>query len=100
MRLVCEKCSAVYTIEDTLVGDRDFRVSCKQCGTPIVRRTRADTGSTAVGQVTTNSGSGPLSPRPPRPPASFAPTGTEEWFVWLEEGQRGPLQANQVAGLI
>jgi predicted Zn finger-like uncharacterized protein len=100
MRLVCEKCSAVYTIEDTLVGDRDFRVSCKQCGTPIVRRTRADTSN--VGQTTQNSSSGGtlLSPRPPRPPASFAPDGTEEWFVWLEEGQRGPFQANHVAAMI
>jgi predicted Zn finger-like uncharacterized protein len=104
MRLVCEKCSAVYTIEDTLVGDRDFRVSCKQCGTPIVRRTRADTGSpSSVGQITTATGTGgssALSPRPPRPPASFAPTGAEEWFVWVEEGQRGPFQANQVAAMI
>jgi predicted Zn finger-like uncharacterized protein len=113
MRLVCEKCSAIYTIEDTLVGDRDFRVSCKQCGTPIVRRNRADTGppsgwgglagpAAVVGQATTSSSGarGPLSPRPPRPPASFAPTGTEEWFVWIADGQRGPYKAGQVAGLI
>lgn len=38
MRLVCDKCSAIYTIEDNLVGVRDFRVSCKQCGEPILVR--------------------------------------------------------------
>lgn len=103
MRLVCDNCSASYTIEDELVGDRDFRVSCKQCGTPIVvKQSRAHTSSSTFAQTTEGPGLGSrqLSPRPPRPPASFAPTGDEAWFVLIDGAQKGPYRAHEVADLI
>jgi predicted Zn finger-like uncharacterized protein len=104
MRLVCEQCSSVYTIEDDLVGDRDFRVSCKQCGTPIVVKHERDTlppvGAHGAQATPFNGTEGKLSPRPPRPPASYAPTGREEWFLWIEGSQRGPYKAEQVAAFI
>jgi predicted Zn finger-like uncharacterized protein len=103
MRLVCEKCTAIYTIEDGLVGDRDFRVSCKQCGTPIVvRHERPPAPSSSGTQITPSVESLPseLARRPYRPPASFAPTGQEEWFVWLAGKQKGPFRASQLAQLL
>ena len=104
MRLVCEKCSAIYTIEDGLVGDRDFRVSCKQCGTPIVvRHDRPSQPPSSGGAQLTPSIEGlpsSLSRRPYRPPASFAPTGEERWFVWVNGKQTGPFRAPELAQLL
>lgn len=110
MRLVCDKCSAVHTIEDRLVGARDFRVSCKECGAPIVVRSAQQVPSErppadALGLPPLKAGG---SVRPSAParraaaaaPQGFAPAGGETWFVSLGGAQQGPYTAAEFSRLL
>ncbi len=127
MRLVCDKCSALYTIEDNLVGARDFRVSCKQCGEPIVVRSAHQVPSErpaglvgglpppAVGLLSAP-GPSSTSERPAaavrresarpvpisiaRSVSGFAPGGGEAWFVSLAGTQQGPYSASEFSRLL
>lgn len=108
MRLVCDKCTAVYTIEDGLVGQRDFRVSCKSCGKPIVVKSARQVNYAATQRVRMPGGALP----PPSlmaaqvakesrissaPPAAGSGDG---WFILKADGQQvGPLSARELASL-
>lgn len=106
MRLVCDKCSALYTIEDGLVGTRDFRVSCKSCGKPIYVKSARQVTLGATHRVRLP---GAALPRPAmlaavaaRSEARTKPTPAangEAWFVSIDGRQRGPLSAKEVASL-
>ncbi len=109
MRLVCDKCSALYTIEDGLVGTRDFRVSCKSCGEPIYVRSARQVSFGATHRVRLP---GAALPRPSilaavaargqarAKPLPTVTTGGETWFVSVDGKQRGPLTASEVANLL
>jgi len=103
MRLVCDHCNAVHTIEDRLVGTRDFRVSCKTCQRPIlVKGTRQ-----LVAQTQRVRPPGASLP-PPSLMASAAvrsvppevPSGRETWFVSIAGRQQGPHTAEQLASML
>ncbi len=114
MRLVCDKCSAVHTIEDRLVGARDFRASCKECGAPIVVRSAQQVPSDrppaahpsgfpplATGLAASRSAAPPWTAKSlPPAPKSFAPAGGEAWFVSLGGVQQGPYTAAEFSRLL
>jgi predicted Zn finger-like uncharacterized protein len=91
MRLVCDKCSSVYTIEDHLVGTRDFSVTCKECSSPIVVRREARPSLPSL------SGSSALALSQPR---SFAPNGNEAWYVSIAGSEQGPYGAAELGRLL
>ncbi|MFT3927965.1 MAG: GYF domain-containing protein [Myxococcales bacterium] len=108
MRLVCDSCSALYTIEDGLVGTRDFRVSCKSCGKPIfVKSARQVTVGSTLGATHRVRLPGSALPKPSflaafaarheqRAKATPVP-GAEEWFISVDGTQRGPLSVHDMA---
>ncbi len=111
MRLVCDKCSAVYTIDDGLVGKRDFRVSCKSCGKPIVVKSAKQVTYAATQRVKMPGAAlPPLSlqaakialaeGRSEATPLRQAPRPGEGWFVTQNGRQQGPLTAEQMAGML
>lgn len=97
MRLVCDQCSSIYTIEDSLVGERDFRVSCKQCGTPIVVRKARQISSLPPPPNTA-----PEASRAPvaRPARRVSSPGEEAWFVSIESTEEGPFNALELARML
>lgn len=113
MRLVCDKCGAIHTIEDGLVGVRDFRASCKECGAPILVRSAqqvpSDPPLVEAGGLppvktifsSTRPSAAPLTAKslPPKP-KSFAPSGGEVWFVSLGGAQQGPYTAAEFGRLL
>jgi predicted Zn finger-like uncharacterized protein len=97
MRLVCDKCSSTYTIEDSLVGGRDFSVSCKQCGTPIVvRKARQVSSLPPPPNAASDAPRAPVS----RPPRRLATTGDEAWFVSIDSKEEGPFNALELARML
>jgi predicted Zn finger-like uncharacterized protein len=98
MRLVCDKCSSIYTIEDSLVGERDFSVSCKQCGTPIiVRKARQVSSLPPPPNTAVEAAQAPLA-RPQRRQVTSG--GEEAWFVSIESAEEGPFNALELARML
>jgi predicted Zn finger-like uncharacterized protein len=96
MRLVCDKCGSTYTIEDDLVGSRDFRVSCKQCGAPIVVR-----GARQVSSLPAPSARALQAPPVVSDASrSFSASGGESWFVSVGSAQQGPYEARELARML
>src|ERR1700712_5509542 len=108
MKFLCRNCKAKYQIADEKVAGRTLRMTCQQCGEPIVVRGPA---RTATGNV----------PRPPAPVAlgataqgsalgadfqrqlsqpsremSTLPT-NEEWHVAINDVPVGPMRRDEVA---
>jgi|GEM_PF-4082940 len=110
MRLTCDNCSALYTIEDGLVGTRDFRVSCKSCGKPIfVKSARQVSSGAPLGVTHRVRLPGSALPRPSflaafaarheqRAKIVSAPGG-EAWFISVDGAQRGPLSVADMANM-
>lgn len=111
MRLVCPKCNARYNIADELVAGRNFRVSCKECGTAIrsgpgasvppakvVRESAPPAEPDGVQTVRTGEPPAVAVAEPPKPPVpdNVPNTGADVWFL-LQDGERlGPFSAKEI----
>jgi predicted Zn finger-like uncharacterized protein len=85
MKIVCEACTAKYSISDDKVRGKVFKIRCKKCSHIIV--VRGGGGESSGVDV-----------RPEPEPAS--PAGDASWYVVVEGEQVGPLTAADVAGRI
>lgn len=77
MKFLCRNCKAKYQIADEKVAGRTMRMTCQQCGEPIVVRGH------------------PLGPRPgppPLPPRDFQ----DQWHVAINDSPVGPLSLAEV----
>jgi hypothetical protein len=107
MKFLCRNCKAKYQIADEKVAGRTLRMTCQQCGEPIVVR----------GNSRNQAASRPLTPGvvggPPPPPASalgasfarqlsepardMAAAPHEEWHVAINDVPVGPMRREEVA---
>jgi len=106
MKFLCRNCKAKYQIADEKVAGRTLRMTCQQCGEPIVVRGPArQTGPvavaarpvapTAVAQTQTALHGADLAhlATPSREP----PIAHEEWHVAINDQPVGPLRRDEVA---
>lgn len=105
MKFLCRNCKAKYQIADEKVAGRTLRMTCQQCGEPIVVRgpVRQATGRQAPMAAPTGIGTGPVaSPlgadfahqmAAPVPAAAAH----EEWHVAIHDTPVGPMRRDEVA---
>ncbi len=85
MKIVCDACSAKYSIADEKVAGKVFKIRCKRCGTIIVVRAGADgNAADASGPVHTSS-----------PGADDAPEDAI-WHLVIDQQQIGPMRPQEV----
>jgi len=109
MKFLCRKCKAKYQIADDKVAGRTLRMTCQQCGEPIVVRgptrsqpigrtiTSSATLSTAGAGMGTSSASGEFAHQHAVAPAREAVHASEEWHVAINDTPVGPLRREEVA---
>ena len=85
MKIVCDACSAKYTIPDHKLKAKQNKVRCKKCGHTIVFS--ADTGTSEA------------LPAGPAPEAAVAST-EAQWFAAVGGEQTGPLTRDELFGLL
>lgn len=86
MKIVCESCSAKYSIADEKVAGRVFKIRCKKCGAAIVvRGDQVDGAGAGAGQ-----------------PASQAVDYASDaiWHVVVDGDQQGPYSPSQLAEML
>src|SRR5688572_29873297 len=101
MKFLCRNCKAKYQIADEKVAGRTLRMTCQQCGEPIVVRGPARTSSQANRSLAPAS----LSPLPQASAVgadlvhSIAPPAREqvgavheEWHVAIHDTPVGPMR--------
>jgi predicted Zn finger-like uncharacterized protein len=87
MKIVCESCSAKYSIADEKVAGRVFKIRCKKCGAAIVVRgdqvdgAAADEGAEASTRVVEYGGEA-------------------VWHVVVEGDQQGPFSPAQIGEML
>ena len=81
MKIVCESCSAKYSIADEKVAGRVFKMRCKKCGTAIVVKGDA--------QAAEDAGR-----------ASFDYGGEAVWHTLVDGEQQGPFAPAQLGSMI
>jgi len=87
MKIVCESCSAKYSIADEKVAGRVFKIRCKKCGAAIV--VRGDAGAADETSVSPGAAGG------------FADYSSEAaWHVVVDGDQQGPLTPQQLGEMI
>lgn len=106
MKFLCRNCKAKYQIADDKVVGRTLRMTCQQCGEPIVVRSSTAT-SRSSGQMSrplapmTLAGTGPSAlgadfqrqiSAPPREVVQI-----EEWHVAINDVPVGPMRRDEVA---
>jgi hypothetical protein len=106
MKFLCRNCKAKYQIADDKVVGRTLRMTCQQCGEPIVVRSGTAT-SRSSSQVSrplaplTMAGTGPGSlgadfqRQISAPPREVVPH--EEWHVAIHDVPVGPMRREEVA---
>jgi predicted Zn finger-like uncharacterized protein len=114
MKFLCRNCKAKYQIADEKVAGRTLRMTCQQCGEPIVVRGPARqaqaTGARAIpagvvapaaigAPVTSTLVGADLAHRVTGPARELA-TAPEEWHVAINDAPVGPLRRDEVARMI
>jgi hypothetical protein len=103
MKFLCRNCKAKYQIADDKVVGRTLRMTCQQCGEPIVVRSggaaaRQSQVSRPVGAGTLH-GTGPMAmselQRPQAHREHLVPQ--EEWHVAINDVPVGPMRRDEVA---
>jgi hypothetical protein len=103
MKFLCRNCKAKYQIADDKVVGRTLRMTCQQCGEPIVVRSAATTGrqsqvSRPAAPMTLH-GTGPMAlnelQRAPAQRELVVPQ--EEWHVAINDVPVGPMRRDEVA---
>lgn len=104
MKFLCRNCKAKYQIADDKVVGRTLRMTCQQCGEPIVVRSPSTTSrSSQVGrppvQPMTLHGTGPMAAELHRQAASAREVAApqEEWHVAINDVPVGPMRRDEVA---
>ncbi|HKU38278.1 MAG TPA: GYF domain-containing protein [Polyangiales bacterium] len=103
MKFLCRNCKAKYQIADDKVVGRTLRMTCQQCGEPIVVRSSTVTSrsSSQVSRPMTLAGPGPSAlgadfqrqiSSPPRDVVQI-----EEWHVAINDVPVGPMRRDEVA---
>lgn len=106
MKFLCRNCKAKYQIADDKVAGRTLRMTCQQCGEPIVVRSPARAGqvSRPIIPVGTPSAAQPSAlgadfqrqlSNQPREVAASAPQ--DEWHVAIHDVPVGPMRRDEVA---
>jgi rRNA maturation protein Nop10 len=106
MKFLCRNCKAKYQIADEKVAGRTLRMTCQQCGEPIVvrgpaRETVVSKPAAAPAPAAVPAASSTLFgadltqhlPASARPPASLS----DEWHVAINDAPVGPLTREDVA---
>jgi hypothetical protein len=106
MKFLCRNCKAKYQIADEKVAGRTLRMTCQQCGEPIVVRastrnqpaSRPLTPNVLAGPppVTTALGAG-LARQLSEPARDAPPVPHEEWHVAINDVPVGPMRREEVA---
>ncbi|MCU0661539.1 MAG: zinc-ribbon domain-containing protein [Myxococcota bacterium] len=106
MKIVCQKCSAKYSISDEKVQGKTFKIRCRKCGESIVVR----------GDAQGDGGSSPYPSMPPGPglgaeeegdaetrvfdysgyQAESPASDNVEWHIVVDGTQQGPYTAEQL----
>jgi hypothetical protein len=124
MKFLCRNCKAKYQIADEKVAGRTLRMTCQQCGEPIVVRGPV---KQATGQIRQGGGAPLQAPAPAFAPAAIGgqvgaqavasktgaalaadlgrhvappapePVPQEEWHVAINDAPVGPLRRDEVA---
>lgn len=105
MKFLCRNCKAKYQIADDKVVGRTLRMTCQQCGEPIVVRSPTATGrSSQVGRAPvappmTLHGTGPMAAELHRQAVSAREVAApqEEWHVAINDVPVGPMRRDEVA---
>lgn len=104
MKFLCRNCKAKYQIADDKVVGRTLRMTCQQCGEPIVVRSPGATGrqsqvSRPISPMTL-AGTGPMGvgdfQRPSASPRDVV-VSQEEWHVAINDVPVGPMRREEVA---
>jgi hypothetical protein len=105
MKFLCRNCKAKYQIADDKVVGRTLRMTCQQCGEPIVVRSGGSPSTGRQSQVSrpiapmTLHGTGPLAlgdfQRPVAQRELVVPQ--EEWHVAINDVPVGPMRRDEVA---
>lgn len=76
MNIVCDRCSARFSVADEKIGDRTWKARCRRCGHRLLVRRKAAQGE-----------------RPAAPPAKAGGSGDPLaiWFVVIGQEQVGPM---------
>jgi len=85
MKIVCEACSAKYSISDDKVRGKVFKIRCKKCSHVIV--VRGDANDAPAAESSVSEVSAPVA----------APAADGQWYVVIDGEQVGPLTAADVA---
>ncbi|HKP60989.1 MAG TPA: GYF domain-containing protein [Polyangiales bacterium] len=105
MKFLCRNCKAKYQIADDKVVGRTLRMTCQQCGEPIVVRSGSAT-SRSSSQVSrpltpmTLAGTGPLGADFQRQISAAprdVPAQPEDWHVAINDVPVGPMRREEVA---
>jgi predicted Zn finger-like uncharacterized protein len=86
MKIVCDSCSAKYSIADEKVAGRVFKIRCKKCGAAIVVRGEAGAGGSQEAAAPGGGG--------------FDYGGEAVWHVVVDGEQQGPFSPQQLGGMI
>jgi len=104
MKFLCRNCKAKYQIADEKVAGRTLRMTCQQCGEPIVVRGPARQPSVVARPVAPApiAVPAPASLLGTEPPHHLAPAreqlgASEEWHVAIHDAPVGPLRRDEVA---
>ena len=85
MKIVCDACSAKYTIPDHKLKAKQNKVRCKKCGHTIV--------------FSADAGTSEALPASPAPEAAVAST-EAQWVAAVGGEQTGPLTRDELFGLL
>jgi hypothetical protein len=103
MKFLCRNCKAKYQIADDKVVGRTLRMTCQQCGEPIVVRSASVTGrqsqvSRPIAPMTLH-GTGPMALNEFQRPATQRDlvVPQEEWHVAINDVPVGPMRRDEVA---
>jgi GYF domain 2/zinc-ribbon domain len=104
MKFLCRNCKAKYQIADDKVVGRTLRMTCQQCGEPIVVRSPTSTGrQSTVGRPAapigpTLHGTGPMAAELQRQASAAREVAApqEEWHVAINDVPVGPMRRDEV----
>src|SRR5687768_4133522 len=90
MKIVCESCSAKYSIADEKVAGRVFKIRCKKCGSAIVVR----------GDQVDDAGGGVAAGGEEAPTRVVDYGGEAVWHIVIDGEQQGPYAPAQLGEML
>ena len=105
MKFLCRNCKAKYQIADEKVAGRTLRMTCQQCGEPIVVRATARNQPASRPLTPSALGAPPpasalgagLGRQLSEPARELPPVPHEEWHVAINDVPVGPMRREEVA---